>query len=242
MRFGSRRSVWYAVAGGVLSLGAPLGLLVLREWYVPRPIAVELFSERLTYVYVFLATAAVLASVGCVLGRQADQLVALSETDALTGLANRRALIRRVGEEFTRSRRYGNPTSLLVIDVDGLKPINDSYGHAEGDRVIRAVADAIRDSLRATDLAARWGGDEFTVVAPSMSANAAKGWADRLVGRCAEVRSSAGAARTTISVGVSTFDPARHANLTLDEFTRAADDALYDAKAAGRNSVRVARF
>jgi two-component system, cell cycle response regulator len=240
MRLSPHRSAWYAAAGAALSLGAPLGLLLLRKWFMPRPIATELFSDRLTYLYVFLATAALLASVGWALGRQADRLAALSDTDALTGLANRRALRRRIAEELARSRRYDHPISLLMIDVDGLKPINDSYGHAEGDRIIRAVADTIRESLRATDLGARWGGDEFAVVAPGMAADAAKAWAERLVGKVAEERAFPGVARATISIGVSTFGPARHGHLVLDEVIRAADDALYAAKSAGRNSVRVA--
>src|SRR5581483_7939723 len=100
-----------------------------------------------------------------VIGRQADQLAALSETDSLTGLPNRRALERHLDEEYRRSLRYGTPVSFLMLDVDGLKRVNDSAGHHAGDLLIRSVANAIRDALRGSDFAARWGGDEFAIVA-----------------------------------------------------------------------------
>src|SRR4051812_37979588 len=182
-RLRSTRSVWYALAGGVLSIGAPTGLLVLREVYAPRPVTAELISDRLTYLYVLLASALVLAFVGFVLGRQADRLAALSQTDALTGLPNRRALSEHIREELQRARRYRTPMSLLLIDVDGLKQVNDTHGHAAGDRIIRAVALAIAQTLRESDFGARWGGDEFGIVAPNTTSEAARVSAERLVSR-----------------------------------------------------------
>ena len=129
-------------------MGAPTGLLIVRELYTPRPITTELSSDRLTYLYVLISTAIVLAFLGYVLGRQADRLAALSETDALTGLANRRALTHRLAEEFQRSTRYRTPLSLLLADIDGLKQLNDTHGHAAGDRTIRSVAEVISRGLR----------------------------------------------------------------------------------------------
>jgi hypothetical protein len=133
-------------------MGAPTGLLIVRELYAPRAIATELSSERLTYLYVLISTAVVLAFLGFVLGRQADRLAALSETDVLTGLANRRALRRRLEVEFRRSKRYRTPVSLLLVDIDGLKQLNDTHGHEAGDRMIRTVAHAIARGLRESDL------------------------------------------------------------------------------------------
>ena len=104
---GSNRSVWYAVAGAVLSIGAPTGLLVLRELYSPRPVTTELMADRLTYLYVLLASALVVAFIGFLLGRQADRLASLSQTDALTGLPNRRALSEHIREELHRPTRRG---------------------------------------------------------------------------------------------------------------------------------------
>src|SRR4029453_908702 len=107
----SRRSLWYAVAGAILSLGAPIGLLLVREISAPQPLSVELTSEGLTYLYVFVATTIVLAAFGFIIGRQTDKLAALSQTDALTGLANRRALSELLEKELRRSVRYGTPAS-----------------------------------------------------------------------------------------------------------------------------------
>jgi len=144
--------VWYAVVGAILSLGAPVGLLLLREFIAPQSLSDELISERIAYVYVFVATAIVLALFGFIIGRQTDRLAGLSQTDALTGLANRRALSSLLEKELRRSVRYGMPASLLLIDVDGLKQVNDNQGHSAGDRVLRGVADAITEALRGKKL------------------------------------------------------------------------------------------
>jgi two-component system cell cycle response regulator len=235
-----RRSILYAVAGAVLSLGAPIGLLLLRELYGPRPVVAELSLDRLTYIYVFLSTAIVLSTLGFALGRQTDRLAALSETDVLTGLPNRRALSRRVTEEFNRSIRYGSPISLLLVDVDGLKQVNDTHGHPAGDRVIREVADAIGTTLRHSDFGARWGGDEFAILAPNATADAARGSAERLLANVGERLSRDSAYRSGVSIGVATFDPARNEAMDLESLVRAADQALYVAKASGRNQLHVA--
>jgi diguanylate cyclase (GGDEF)-like protein len=163
-------------------------LLVLRELYAPRPVGAELLADRLTYVYLLVATAIVLAVFGFIVGQQADWLAELSHTDPLTGLANRRALSLQLQREMRRSVRYGVPASLLLIDVDGLKAVNDTEGHSAGDRVIRTVADAISAGLRETDFGARWGGDEFAIVAPNTTAEAALHSAERLVVRVANGR------------------------------------------------------
>ena len=236
----SSRAVWYAAVGALLAVGAPTGLLIVREMYAPRPIASELSTERIAYLYVLIATAVVLAGLGFLLGRQADRLEALSETDALTGLANRRAFRRRLKDEFARSRRYRAPVSLLMVDIDGLKRINDAEGHIVGDRIIRAVAEAIGRGLRESDFGARWGGDEFAILAPNTSAHAAHTSAQRLVARAAEHRDAHVRRAITVSVGVATYDPAENKYADVDALVRAADEALYRAKAAGRNRVDAA--
>ena len=222
----------------MLSLAAPGGLLLLRELRVPRPILAEISADWLTYIYVFCATA-VVALIGFVLGRQADRLAALAETDVLTGLPNRRAFTGRLAEEFHRAERYGTPVSLLLVDIDGLKQVNDHEGHAAGDRMIRAVAGAIRGSLRESDFAARWGGDEFAIVTPNSGPGAAHQFANRLVARVAVESSPPRSPSSTVSVGVATFDPST-GHYDIDELVQAADDALYRAKEDGRNCARAA--
>src|SRR5690348_15866664 len=113
MSRGPRRTLLYAVAGVALSFAAPTDLLMLRELYAPRPITTELPSDRETYVYVLIRTSVMSACVGLLLGRQADRLAALSQTDSLTGLALRSALTDHVRYELVRFARYGAPMSLL---------------------------------------------------------------------------------------------------------------------------------
>jgi diguanylate cyclase (GGDEF)-like protein len=211
-------------------------LLILREIYSPRPVTTEILSDQLTYLYVLFATVFVLAILGFALGRQADQLKALSETDVLTGLPNRRALRQRLAMEFRRAVRYGTPVSLLLVDIDGLKQLNDTDGHAAGDRLIRGVGTAITEGLRESDFGARWGGDEFAIVAPNTSARAARSSGERLLARVAE-HGLDHRRPSSVSVGISTFDPADGAFANQDALVRAADQALYRAKTGGRNRV-----
>jgi predicted kinase len=114
----------------------------------------EFLTNRLTYVYVFIATAVVFLLLGYTLGRRIDELRRLSATDSLTGLANRRAFHARLREEWLRARRYGSPLSLLLVDVDGLKRINDEGGHTAGDEVLRSAARSIAVTMRVTDFGA----------------------------------------------------------------------------------------
>lgn len=242
-----RRGITYACAGGLLSAGAPLGLLALRtarhwaRWNLGslRRAIREASGDRADYIYVGASTAMAFSLFGYILGRQADQLKTLSRTDALTGLSNARGLSDRLEAELARSRRHREPLAVLVVDLDGLKAINDRYGHRAGDEAIRSVADVIRSQLRETDLGARWGGDEFAILAPNTSAPAAVALAERI--------------RTLIlhentpwplsgSIGVATFDlDADRAVMEPTTLMQAADAAMYEAKRRGRNSVVLAR-
>jgi diguanylate cyclase (GGDEF)-like protein len=217
-----------------------LGLLLLRASFASDySLAAEFFANRLTYIYVFVATAVVFIVLGYVLGRQVDELRRLSMTDALTGLPNRHAFQMRLRDEWRRSRRYRTPLALLLIDVDGLKQVNDEEGHVAGDRVLRDVAGAIRHTLRGTDVGARWGGDEFAIIAPNTGRAAADRLGRRLLVHMNE-RTRSGDTAMTISVGVALFDPAQPPLRSIRMLMRAADQALYQAKANGRNRVKVA--
>jgi len=162
-------------------VGELAGLLVVREMQDIQPIANELLQQRAMYLYVLVTTALIQGCLGYLLGRRTDRLAELSDTDPLTGLANRRALQRRLTDEIRRGSRYATPVSLLVLDVDGLKGINDRHGHAAGDAAIRRVAESVRATLRASDLGARWGGDEFAIVMPNATSAAAHHLGERLM-------------------------------------------------------------
>lgn len=159
--------------------------------------------------------------------------------DALTGLGNRRALAAQAGQWTSWAARYGSALTFLLIDVDRFKKMNDAWGHAAGDKVLIAIADVIRGSLRSADLVARYGGDEFAVLAPELEPDDAHIVADRLVAAIRSVRVDAGDGAyvtVTVSVGIATaFDPPDSPPRALDVMLSAADRSLYAAKKAGRD-------
>lgn len=160
------------------------------------------------------------------LGRAAAQ----SRIDELTGLTNRRGIEERLDEEIARARRFGHPLSLLLIDVDDFKQINDRFGHQQGDLALQRIARSIEGNIRSIDTAARYGGEEFLVLMPETAIAGAAVVAER-------IRSRIDAAATaTVSIGAAELeDPASAARLI--EY---ADGALYRAKFGGKNRVELA--
>tara|TARA_R110000772_G_scaffold21180_1_gene58400 strand:+ start:1453 stop:2802 length:1350 start_codon:yes stop_codon:yes gene_type:complete len=164
-----------------------------------------------------------------------DRLEQLSSTDPLTQLNNRRALEGRLHEELSRSKRTGEPLSLLIVDVDHFKRYNDSYGHPEGDQALRALAAALRDVSRTNDTVARLGGEEFVLLLPHTDASGCCAVARRLaqlVSRLEGLRVA-----ITVSTGGATLVPVIGSIRipTADALMRRADEALYRAKQEGRN-------
>jgi len=169
------------------------------------------------------------------------RLEALSVTDALTGLANRRLLISRLEEEVRRARRTQAPLAVVMIDIDHFKEVNDTYGHAMGDMVLHNIGALLNAGLRATDLAARYGGEELTLVLPYTDGAAALQVAEGLRRRFAAMDHALGGAtvRKTVSMGVaSRTGPAE--TPSAEELLRQADEALYRAKQGGRDRVEMA--
>ncbi len=161
--------------------------------------------------------------------------------DALTNLGNRRVFDRRLGEEVARTHRYGKPVSLLMIDVDGFKSINDTYGHPFGDAVLARVGSLMCEQIRETDVATRYGGDEFAFILPETDKTRAYAVAEKLRAAVSASRIDPGDDQqppcVTISIGVaSAMEPEVDAVSLLE----AADRALYQAKQAGRDQVRLA--
>jgi diguanylate cyclase (GGDEF)-like protein len=185
-------------------------------------------------MYVHGATAVFFALFGYILGRQADDLAELSETDTLTRLLNTRGFVPRLHAEFKRSKRYGQPLTLLFLDLDGLKDINDRFGHRAGSDVLRQVARVIRSELRETDIGARWGGDEFTVLAPNTSEAAAVCLAERIRVRITELEAPR---PLTASIGVATLNATDESLIDPSDLIRTADWAMYQAKKNGKNAV-----
>jgi len=152
--------------------------------------------------------------------------------DPLTGVGNRRALDDALSDAGTDLRRAGEPTSMVMVDLDGFKEFNDSYGHTIGDRVLRAVADAIRRTARGGDLVARLGGDEFVVLARGTDETAAKQLAERVQDALSDVRVETpdGPRSVAASVGVRTTGD----ELAVADLLHAADEAMYGAKRGER--------
>ncbi len=169
-----------------------------------------------------------------------DELSELATRDPLTGLFNRREMTRLLDEEITRAERYGRALSLLWIDFDHFKDINDDYGHAAGDSVLKATSALLADSVRSVDVIGRFGGEEFVVLLPEMDRFEASETAERLRSLISETPQPLGGGRTvplTISIGVSVFPDNGTDSLTL---CAAADKAMYQAKSNGRNQVVLA--
>jgi diguanylate cyclase (GGDEF)-like protein len=163
-----------------------------------------------------------------------DQLRDMAATDGLTSVANRRTFEAALEVELARAARSGTSLSLVLLDIDHFKRLNDTHGHQAGDEVLRAVAHAIKDQSRAFDTTARYGGEEFAVVMPGCDVGDAERGAERFRHAVAKLE---GVAPVTVSAGVATFPV--HATDT-DSLVQMADGALYESKGAGRNRTTVA--
>lgn len=166
-----------------------------------------------------------------------DQLRTLSETDELTGLANRRRFAAELQTGFDAFVRYGQPSAVLPIDLDRFKDINDELGHASGDEALRAVAGALSEHRRRNDLAARLGGDEFVLLCPHTALDEACSLAERLRGALTEALAPfalSGGGRASVSMGCAAFEPD---DTTGFDMLRRADVAMYRTKRSGRTAV-----
>lgn len=164
-----------------------------------------------------------------------------ADYDSLTMIHNRRAFERRLKEEIVRHQRYGHPMSLLMLDIDRFKPINDTYGHLAGDAVLAAVARTIRNAVRTCDYPARYGGEEFAVILPQTSGAQATILAERLRHEISNLEFFEEGAHfnITASIGIADVEP-ESPHITAPQLVRRSDRALYGAKHQGRNQVVVA--
>jgi diguanylate cyclase (GGDEF)-like protein len=195
------------------------------------------YSQSAIHLLTLLADQATVAILNARL-HQAVKGQALS--DMLTGLPNRRALDERLDEEIKRATRTGHSFAVIMMDLDGFKPVNDTYGHEAGDDVLRQISECFKDALRTTDFLARYGGDELTLILPNT------GWPDaetvirkvqeQIAGLAIHLPDGTGI-RLGISGGVAIFP---HHAATASNLLRAADEALYRAKRHQRGSFQLA--
>ncbi|OPZ22079.1 MAG: putative diguanylate cyclase YdaM [candidate division BRC1 bacterium ADurb.BinA364] len=167
-----------------------------------------------------------------------EELRRLATTDPLTGACNRRHFIKTAEEELSRARRYRRPCSMLMLDIDHFKKINDTFGHDAGDRALKALTAACLAALRNTDHFGRLGGEEFAALLPETTGRAALDVAERLRLALANIRvdSDSGTIQYTVSIGATEL---REGEDALEDMLKRADEALYEAKNTGRNRVAV---
>ena len=243
------RSLWATFAAFLLALAisgyasATLAASVVKDIDGLREGAMRLAKGDLSH-RVVPSRATELTDLGIAFNAMAERIerdqAALSELatrDALTGLLNRREFLRLLREELDRSRRYGRPCALLLLDIDRFKTVNDTWGHPAGDAVLRALADVLRNALRPTDQAARYGGEEFALMLPETGIEGALALAERIRSEVSARPLAISAERSiavTASLGVGAF-PEDGAD--VESLMACADKALYRAKAGGRNAV-----
>ncbi len=172
-----------------------------------------------------------------VLRQQVEELSELVSTDALTGLFNFRHFKTVMQAEMDRSKRSGIPTSLVMVDIDHFKAINDTYGHEIGNQALKHLALILRNEVRTTDVVCRYGGEEFTIIFPETHLNLAVKVADRIREEIAtqSLPLDAGEIRMTASMGASVY--MKTSVLDREDFVDSVDKYLYEAKQSGRNCI-----
>jgi diguanylate cyclase len=223
---------------GLQALGFAVAWPLLGMPFLPESGTVAMLGALPLLLVYPVSIAFTVHSLGARVREQNRALDALNRTDPLTGLANRRQVESSIEVEFQRCARHGRHAALLMLDLDGFKEINDRWGHGLGDEVLRRVALAIRGCVREIDVAARIGGDEFLLLLPETTEEAAVQIATRIrAAVAAQVFERAPGQRCSASIGVAELSPGDSG--ALDAVER-ADLALYRAKAEGRDCVRIA--
>jgi len=229
----------YGIAGLLLGIGAPVGAGLLRWTLHGVDPGTDVREHFFFYAYELVGSSLVFGVGGFLAGRRSDRLWregsryrALAEHDGLTHLPNDRMFHRLYRRVSNRSRNYGEPFALLLVDVDNLKRINDRWGHAVGNEALVRLAEMLRTCKREEDTAARWGGDEFVVLMPGCDQEGARRLAALLVERAREIPLDPPAEGKvmTITIGAAAGTAAEPV-----DFFEVADRALYEAKTAGRD-------
>jgi len=229
----NRLVYYHAFQGLVLSQGAPLG------WYLCETlIGKGVLPGYYVYLYMSLGTAVVFSLFGAYMGHKEDLLSSLVVKDPLTQLFNKAYFNERLEEELAKAERNKEPLCLVMMDIDHFKKINDKYGHRCGDEVLVAVANALRETCRHNEVAARVGGEEFCILLSTtnssrglIAAQRFKNSVDKL-----SIKTPEGLIKPKLSLGVCSTLPQKSREY-VDIYAR-ADQAMYAAKLAGRNRIR----
>jgi len=234
-------AAWFSWGGAAVIIGALGGLsdTMLTGMTGQQVGAVTILNSAIQGVFFVVFVAVLLA-----LKRSRGRLEEFSRTDPLTGLANSRSFFQAGTAEMHRAARYHHPFSLVYMDMDDFKSVNDSLGHEAGDTFLRRIADTIRRTTRRSDIPARIGGDEFAILLPETDAPAAKIMVERLQAMLAKMRMPDGR-EATFSIGIMTRPatlPAHEYDGSIAEMVKAADALMYEAKRAGKDACRTGTF
>ncbi|MAY03797.1 MAG: GGDEF domain-containing protein [Gammaproteobacteria bacterium] len=194
------------------------------------------YTEFLVFFLPFMLVAYITTMLAADVNYGKEMFKVLSETDEMTGLLNKRSFSPMLNKATEVAVQYSQPLSIMMIDADNLKTVNDTHGHKAGDKLIETIAGAIRDCLRTSDITCRYGGDEFVALLPHLPSKKARETAERLRSAVESTSFDVDGVRisTTVSVGVASYpDEVKIA----DELMEKADEALYKSKASGRNCV-----
>ncbi len=218
---------WASVAISIESAIVLLVVDVAGQRHSSEPVA--LYWNDLSILVFFLLVTYIIASLKSAFER--EKLAA--DTDALTGVANRRYFYELADAEINRLRRYGHPFTVCYIDIDDFKRINDTFGHGEGDNLLRLIADSIKNNMRRTDVVGRLGGDEFALLMPETGEDVAL----NVVGKVCALQDIAQkrGLMITLSIGMVVYlSPPEN----VEEMIRRADALMYFVKASGKNNVK----
>jgi two-component system, cell cycle response regulator len=214
----------------LLDRGHPFGALVVGSTIPGKDLTRE--EERM------LETVAVHASRTLANAQMYARMEMMATTDGLTGLVNRRRFTELLGEALARAKRFSRKVSVLMVDADHFKSVNDTYGHPVGDQVLKRIAKVLQQEARRTDVVARYGGEEFVVVLDETDGRGARSVAERIRKQIERevVQGEFGKVRVTASLGLATWPEAAD---SMEDLLEHADQALYEAKKNGRNRVEV---
>lgn len=219
----SKESVRSVLAAPLMVEGRIIGILYLND-FRPRQIREEDISIfSIISIYAALTIERV---------KSIEDMRMLTIIDGLTGLYNHRYIMEQLQKEYQRANRHNTHFSVIMLDIDKFKPYNDSFGHLEGNKVLKGVASIFRKNSRVTDVVGRFGGEEFCIIVPELTMNEALNYAQKLLGKVATYNFPN--RNITLSAGIATFPTDGKSPLELLE---KADKYLYEAKNAGRNRV-----
>lgn len=225
-----------ALQGVLAAFAAPFGWLLIG-FISGADLGHEITSNLGLYSYMLFGTIFAFSGFGWYVGIKEEHIESLAFKDALTGLYNLRHFQERLAEEVASAARYHEPLSMIMFDIDHFKRVNDTHGHPIGDVVLVEISATVNNIIRAHEVLARVGGEEFAIILPRCDTESAAEIAERVrqAVEALTVFTDKGKIQVTISCGVCTFDE----HETISSFYQRADEAMYDAKEYGRNCVSV---